>query len=204
MKKKKNLIVVIILIIILSLIILFGKDFIIRQYFIYKIENVDYDEYILTTSLNGKKFDISYYSGDIHIFRSYNDKEDLEDIIKVYDYDKNILYEYNIKNNTYERNKSNFIKTTTLNNSDLLIALKNVDTNRKFEYKGIKQINNRECYILFFEKDRDNYTTIYLDKELLYTVREEVHNKNLEVVNRIFEYVLDFTLKDKNLFEFDL
>jgi len=204
MKKKKNLIVVIILIIILSLIILFGKDFIIRQYFIYKIENVDYDEYILTTSLNGKKFDISYYSGDIHIFRSYNDKEDLEDIIKVYDYDKNILYEYNIKNNTYERNKSNFIKTTTLNNSDLLIALKNVDTNRKFEYKGIKQINNRECYILFFEKDRDNYTTIYLDKELLYTVSEEVHNKNLEVVNRIFEYVLDFTLKDKNLFEFDL
>lgn len=204
MKKKKNLIVVIILIIILSLIILFGKNFIMRQYFIYKIENVDYDEYILTTSLNGKKFDISYYSGDIHIFRSYNDKEDLEDIIKVYDYDKNILYEYNIKNNTYERNKSNFIKTTTLNNSDLLIALKNVDTNRKFEYKGIKQINNRECYILFFEKDRDNYTTIYLDKELLYTVREEVHNKNLEVVNRIFEYVLDFTLKDKNLFEFDL
>lgn len=204
MKKKKNLIVVIILIIILSLIILFGKDFIMRQYFIYKIENVDYDEYILTTNLNGKKFDISYYSDNIHIFRSYNDKEDLEDIIKVYDYDKNISYEYNIKNNTYVRNKSNFIETTNLNNSDLLISLKNIDTNRKFEYKGTKQINNRECYVLFFEEDRDKFITIYLDKELLYIVREEVHDKNFEDVDRILEYCLDFTLKDKNLFEIEL
>lgn len=197
MKKKKNLIVVIILIIILSLIILFGKDFIIRQYFIYKIENVDYDEYILTTSLNGKKLDISYYSGDIHIFRTYDNDEILENIIKIYDYDKNISYEYNIINRTYIKNKSNFSKIENMNNFNLLSLLKNEEEKRKFIYKGIKQINDRECYVLFFEKNKNDYNIIYLDKELLYTIREE---DNYSTLN----YDLDFNLKEKYLFEFDL
>lgn len=182
MKKKKNLIVVIILIIILSLIILFGKNFIMRQYFIYKIENVDYDEYILTTSLNGKKTNISYYSDDIHIFRKY---------------DKNISYEYNITNKTYIKNKSNFCEIENMNNFNLLSLLKNEEEKRKFIYKGIEQINNRECYILLFEKDKEDYKIIYLDKELLYTIREEDNYLTLD-------YDLDFNLQEKYLFEFEL
>lgn len=197
MKKKKNLIVVIILIIILSLIILFGKDFIIRQYFIYKIENVDYDEYILTTSLNGKKFDISYYSGDIHIFRKYDKNGNLNNVMKIYDYDKNISYEYNITNKTYIKNKSNFCEIENMNNFNLLSLLKNEEEKRKFIYKGIEQINNRECYILLFEKDKEDYKIIYLDKELLYTIREEDNYLTLD-------YDLDFNLQEKYLFEFEL
>ena len=197
MKKKKNLIVVIILIIILSLIILFGKNFIMRQYFIYKIENVDYDEYILTTSLNGKKTNISYYSDDIHIFRKYDKNGNLNNVMKIYDYDKNISYEYTINNKNYSKNKSNFCEIENMNNFNLLSLLKNEEEKKKFIYKGIEQINNRECYILLFEKDKEDYKIIYLDKELLYTIREEDNYLTLD-------YDLDFNLQEKYLFEFEL
>lgn len=201
----KKLIIVIILIVILSVIIFFSKDFIIRQYFIYKIENVDYDEYILTTSYNGKKSETNYHSENYDIFRKYDKDGKLEDIVKVYDYEKNIAYEYSIKDNNYVRNENDFIRTLNINNSDLLSLLKNYDTNRKFKYKGLGKINNRECYILFFEKDNDYYTTIYLDKELLYTLREEIYDCNsIEDKYKKFDYGLDLTLKEKDLFEFDL
>lgn len=195
MNKFKKLIIAIIFIII-SLVILFGKDFIIRQYFIYKVENVDYDEYILTTSYNGKKRDISYYSDDVQIFRTY-DNDKLGDIITVYDYKKGMAYEYDIINKNTKRDINNFVKPTNLNNHNLLSLLNNTEDARHFLYKGTENVNNRECYVLFFEKDSDNFTTIYLDKELLYTIKEEDNHS-------ILEYDLDLTLEDKKLFEFDL
>lgn len=193
----KKLIIVIILIVILSVIIFFSKDFIIRQYFIYKIENVDYDEYILSCTYNGRKYEISYYSNDIRIFRTYDDNEKIDDIITVYDYKKSIAYEYDIINKVLVKDKNNFTRTVNLNNFNLLSLLKNEHETRKFLYKGIQKINNRECYVLFFEKYSNNFTVIYLDKELLYTVKEEDNNG-------VFEYAFDLNLKDKSLFEFDL
>lgn len=205
MKKMNKLIIVIICIIMIGLIIFFCKDFIIRQYFIAKIENVDYDEYILTTSYNGKKSDINYYFDDVRMFREYNENEKLENIITVYDYKKGMTYEYDIVNNTTSKDKNNFTRTININNSDLLLLLKNAYENRKFLYKGVENINNRYCYVLFFEKDTDKYTTIYLDMELFYTVREEIYDNNaLEDKHKIFDYDLDLTLKQKDLFEFNL
>lgn len=202
MKEMKKLIIVIILIVILSVIIFFSKDFIIRQYFIYKIENVDYDEYILTTSYNGKKSEIKYYSENYDISRKCTKDGELEDIVVVNDYKKTISYEYNIKDNNYVKNENDFLQTRNLNNINLLSLLNNTEENRRFSYKGIEKVNDRDCYVLFFEKNNNNYTTIYLDKKLLYTVKEEICN--IEFSKDIFEYDLDLTLKEKYLFEFDL
>ena len=62
MKKSHKLIVALIFLIIILLIIFLSKDFIIRKYFISKLENVDYDEYILELSINGKPSAIYYYT----------------------------------------------------------------------------------------------------------------------------------------------
>lgn len=200
----KKLIIVIILIVILSVIIFFSKDFIIRQYFIYKIENVDYDEYILTTSYNGKKRYISYNSEDFRIVREYDENEKLKDTMDIYSYEKGISYEYNVKNNIYAIDKNNFTRITNINNMNLLLLLKNNEENMKFAYKGIEKVNNRDCYVLLFEKDKDNFNTIYLDKELLYTIREDTYNaKFTEKSNEILDYYLDLSLKQKELFEFN-
>lgn len=211
MNKLKKIIVVIIYVVIICLIILFSKDYIIRQYFIRKIESVDYDEYIITTSYNGKKKEIAYYTDDFGMVRTYDENEILRDTIMIYDYTKNVQYEYFITEGRKEivKSQNDFNSFLNLNNYRLLNFLKSEDGNkRKCSYKGIGKINNKLCYILEFEEIGTYKTIIYLNKELLYTVREDYieidmkkDNENIDFKHTVFDYDLDFDLKQKNLFK---
>lgn len=203
MNKMKKIIIAIMVIIIICLITFFSKDFIIRQYFIAKIENVDYDEYILTTSYNGKKKEIAYYTDDFCILRYYDESENLENKVTVYDYNKGMEYHYNFLLSDTEVSKaySNYVKPRNINSDNILMCLKNDEHNqRKFMYKGIGVINNRECYILKFEDVNKSEFTLYLDKKILYTVRKYTYDI-MTNTNVVIDYDLDLELKEKNIFK---
>ena len=86
---KKKIFVICFLIIIIALIVFLSKDFIIRKMFISKLENVTYDEYI-----------VSFVSNDINM-RTYYYKRN----------DKYMTTNYNINNELY-----NFIEVTDIKN----------------------------------------------------------------------------------------
>lgn len=187
----KKLFVVLIMI----LVIYFAKDFMLRKYFIDKIEYVDYDNYILEYSYNGKKVDISYVGYNFTYVREYDKNENLKDYIIVYNYGKSIKYKYDLLLRKIVNEEFDDIRLPNLDNRYLLTLLK--DRN-KFIYKGIENINNRKCYVLLF-KTKNETVKIYLDKELLYTVRREMDYG----ANRynVFEYVLDLEIKQKDIFD---
>lgn len=192
MKKK----LIILAIICLSLFIF--RDFIIRQYFISKIEYVDYDEYILIDYLNGKKNKASYVGADFMIVLGYNEKEEVE-CVWIYDYDKKVKCEYNLATDESDRTSNNENRPMNLNNEQLLVLLK---SKAKFKFKGIDKITNRECYILKFMLSEENIVTIYLDKELLYIVKYKENNiQGYKDKNIINDYELDLELKHKDLFK---
>lgn len=191
--KKKLIIVVIIC---LSLFIF--RDFIIRQYFISKIEYVDYDEYILIDYLNGKKNKASYVGADFMIVLGYNEKEDVE-CVWIYDYDKKVKCEYNLATDESDRTANNENRPMNLNNDRLLELLK---SNAKFKVKSLEKTNNINCYILEFKPEKKHIITMYLDKINLYTVK---HNEEFLDCNKdknlVHNYELDLELKHKDLFE---
>lgn len=191
--KKKLIIVVIIC---LSLFIF--RDFIIRQYFISKIEYVDYDEYILIDYLNGKKNKASYVGADFMIVLGYNEKEEVEHIVE-YDYDKMLQYQSNLATGEVDRTANNENRPMNLNNDRLLELLK---SNAKFKVKSLEKTNNINCYILEFKPEKKHIITMYLDKINLYTVK---HNEEFLDCNKdknlVHNYELDLELKHKDLFE---
>ncbi len=192
MKKK----LIIIVIICLSLFIF--RNSIIRQYFISKIEYVDYDEYILIDYLNGKKNKASYVGADFMVVLGYNEKEEVEYIWK-YDYNKMLQHQNNLVDNITDKNANNGDRPINLNNERLLGLLR---SRTKLEYKGINNIDSRECYTLKFEFEKENFIVIYLDKELLYTNQvEEVFNEGNESKTEVYNYELDLKLKHNDLFE---
>jgi len=207
MSKFKKLIIVVIFIAIICLIIFFSKDYIIRQYFINKIKSVDYDEYILTTSYNGKKKEIKYYTEDACYSREYDENENLRNLIIVTDYTKEIQYEYNVIDKSLVPLKIVSLAERPLSvNNNVLIQYFN--HNKHFTYKGMQRSNNRECYTFIFEDYKKVYSTIYLDKELLYIVREEIYNSNInnddiliEDKYTIIDYELDLKLEQKDIFD---
>lgn len=191
--KKKLIIVVIIC---LSLFIF--RDFIIRQYFISKIEYVDYDEYILIDYLNGKKNKASYIGADFMIVLGYNEKEEVEHIVE-YDYDKMLQYQSNLATGEVDRTANNENRPMNLDNDRLLELLK---SNAKFKVKSLEKTNNINCYILEFKPEKKHIITMYLDKINLYTVK---HNEEFLDCNKdknlVHNYELDLELKHKDLFE---
>lgn len=191
--KKKLIIVVIIC---LSLFIF--RDFIIRQYFISKIEYVDYDEYILIDYLNGKKNKASYIGADFMIVLGYNEKEEVEHIVE-YDYDKMLQYQSNLATGEVDRTANNENRPMNLDNDRLLELLK---SNAKFKVKSLEKKNNINCYILEFKPEKKHIITMYLDKINLYTVK---HNEEFLDCNKdknlVHNYELDLELKHKDLFE---
>lgn len=199
---RRKIIIVLICIFIICLIIFFNKDFIIRQYFIAKIQDVDYEEYILTTLYNGKLKEKSYYTEDFSIIQNYDENEERMPIVFVNDYSKNFEYQYNILTcNINKRIKTENIRPINANNENLLKFLRDSKNNFKFKYKGIERISNRDCYVLEFEDDEQTITDIYLSRELLYTVREENYILNKASEHIIYDYILDVDLKEKDLFE---
>lgn len=212
MKLNKKIIIALFFILLILLIIFFSKDFIIRQYFISKIENIDYKEYILTASSNNKKIAIYYYTSDTMYRRTYNDNEELNDDISILDYAKSIEYTYDINNHTTSpTNNINFSRDFNVNNDNLLEFLRNTTEQTKFTYKGSETINNRDCYVFEFERFDESTYTIYLDKELLYTVRVQLYNPNFDDLHDnsnnkyiIHNYTLDLDLKDKDLFKMNI
>lgn len=206
MNKFKKLIIVIIFIAIIGLIIFFLKDYIIKQYFINKIKNVDYDEYIITTSYNGKKQEIEYYTEDACYTILYDENEKLSNLIIVRDYTKDVQYQYNVFDKSIIPFKKSSMAERPLEvNNNVLIHYFN--HNKHFEYKGIERINNRNCYTFIFEEDEKVYHKVCLDKELLYVVRRDTYNSNINnddilIKNKhiTIDYDLDFRLEQKDLF----
>lgn len=192
MKKK----LIIVAIICLSLFIF--RDFIIRQYFISKIEYVDYDEYILIDYLNGKKNKASYVGADSMVVLEYDLDENIECVF-TYDYDKRTRYEYNLEEYDINKDGNNGNRPINLNNEHLLDLLK---SKSKFNYKGIKNLKSREAYVLELIPSKENRIIMYLDKELLYVLKSEEKFLNTnEDKNILHDYELDLELKHKNLFE---
>lgn len=191
--KKKLIIVVIIC---LSLFIF--RDFMIRQYFISKVEYVDYDEYILIDYLNGKKNKASYVGADSMVVLEYDLDENIECVF-TYDYDKRTRYEYNLEEYDINKDGNNGNRPINLNNEHLLDLLK---SKSKFNYKGIKNLKSREAYVLELIPSKENRIIMYLDKELLYVLKSEEKFLNTnEDKNILHDYELDLELKHKNLFE---
>lgn len=202
MNRIRKIIVVLICIFIICLIIFLNKDFIIRQYFIAKIQNVDYEEYILTTLYNGKLKEKSYYTENFGIVQDYDENGNIMPIVFVSDYNKNLEYQCNMLD--YDIRKSIPIETLrpiNINNEHLLKLLINTKNNYKFKYKGTDKINNQECYVLEFEDSRQTITSIFLDKKLLYTSKIDTYLVNNSSEHIICEYILDLELKEKDLFE---
>ncbi|MBO5397703.1 MAG: hypothetical protein J6A36_02040 [Clostridia bacterium] len=202
MNRISKFIVVLICIFIICLIIFLNKDFIIRQYFIAKIQNVDYEEYILTTLYNGKLKEKSYYKENFGIVQEYDENGERMPIVFVSDYNKYIEYQYNIlKDDIIKRIKNENLKPNYINNHNLLDFLLDNENNYKFKYKGIEKINNQDCYVLEFENAEHTITNMYLNKEFLYTAREENYILNNSNEHIIYDYILDLELKEKDLFE---
>lgn len=192
MKKK----LIIIVIICLSLFIF--RNSIIRQYFISKIEYVDYDEYILIDYLNDKKNKASYVGADFMVVLGYNEKEEVEHIVE-YDYNKMLQHQYNVLEDGGDKDGNNGDRPLNLNNEQLLVLLK---SKKRLSYKGIEKVIGRDVYVLKFDFKQNNVITIYLDKDLLYTVRyEEKYAKQNTDSNIINDYELDLELKHKDLFK---
>lgn len=192
--KKKLIIVVIIC---LSLFIF--RDFIIRQYFISKIEYVDYDEYILIDYLNGKKNKASYVGADFMIVLDYDLNGEKVEIVSITDYDKILQHQYNLLTDETDITANNENRPMNLNNDRLLELLK---SNAKFKVKSLEKTNNINCYILEFKPEKKHIITMYLDKINLYTVKynEEFLDCNKDK-NLVHNYELDLELKHKDLFE---
>lgn len=215
MKKSHKVIVALIFIITILLIIFLSKDFIIRKYFISLLENVDYDEYILEVSINGKKSAIYYYTPEYVMERNYDNDSKLNDCIITKNYFQNMEYYYFIERNETISTPTDtkFIKPLNINNDNLLTFLnQNFENDKKtFKFKGLENINNIKCYVLEFKDKNSLSTTIYLSKELLYTVKIDTHMTNMtenkfitQTIDNhvIYDYTLDLTLKQKYLFEF--
>lgn len=185
MKKK----LVIVVIICLSLLI--SHNFLIRQYFISKIEYVNYDEYILIDYLNGKRNKASYVGADFMIVLDYDaDGEDVE-IVSINDYDKMVQHQYNLLEDGGNKGGNNGDRPLNLNNNYLLELLK---SKTKFKYKLIGK-----CYKLEF-KDEEYNRTIYLNREFLFIEMIEEYSKN-DNNKVIYTYELDLKLKNKDLFK---
>ena len=134
MKKSHKLIVALIFIITILLIIFLSKDFIIRKYFISILENVDYDEYILELSINGKKSAIYYYTPEYVMERHYDDNEQLNKDIIIKPYFQSTAYHYFFQTDEtiLTPEDISFIKPTHINNDHLLSFLDlNVEADKK-------------------------------------------------------------------------
>lgn len=198
MSRIKKFIIVLILIFIICLIIFLNKDFIIRQYFIAKIQDVDYEEYILTTLYNGKLKEKSYYTEDFAILQMYDENEEKNNIV-LCDYSKSMEYQYNMSEDSMKRSvQTETLRPISINNENLFEFLKGTKNKVKFKYKGIEFVNNQNCYILEFKDEEETITNIYLNKELLYTTREENYIGSDHI---IYDYFLDLELEEKYLFE---
>lgn len=202
MNRIRKIIIVLICIFIICLIIFLNKDFIIRQYFVAKIQNVDYEEYILTTLYNGKLKEKSYYTENFGIIQDYDENGNIMPIVKVCDYTKNLEYQYNIVEDDIRKSiQTEVVRSTNLNNNNLLDLLKDNENNYKCKYKGIENVNNQVCYVLEFEDNQNTIVDIYLSKELLYIVKEDTYLLDNISEHIICEYRLDLELKEKDLFE---
>ena len=204
MTKSRKIVVALIVAITALLLIFFLKDYIIRKYFISKLENVDYDEYILELSLNNKKSAIYYYTPEFVMECTYNDSGELSDCIITKDYVRDMEHYYYTTNNEtisipidLKSNRPQYI------NNEILLDLLN--KGNKCKYKGTQVINNKKCYIFEFEDEQEIITTIYLNQKLLYTSKIDTYtpsNKTNKDKHVISEYVLDLNLTKKYLFEF--
>ncbi len=193
MKKK------LIIIVIICLILFIFRNSIIRQYFISKIEYVDYDEYILIDYLNGKKNKASYVGADFMVVLEYDLEGEKVENVTIYDYDKMTEYQHNFATEEIDRKANNENRPISLNNDRLLELLK---SNAKFKFKGLERTNNGNCYILEFKPEDKHIITMYLDKVNLYIVKynEEFLDCNKDK-NLTHYYELDLELKHKDLFE---
>ena len=148
--------------------------------------------------LNGKKNKASYVGADFMIVIGYNAEEKIE-CVWTYDYDKRIEYQYNMQEDDLKKVGNNEDRPINLNNGQLTALLKN---NTKFKLIGTDEINNRSCYILEFKTSEASVIAIYLDKELLYTVKyvEKFIGERKEK-NIINDYELDLELKHRDIFK---
>lgn len=216
MKILKTILIILGLAILGFLIVFFTKDLVIRHDFMTKLLLVDYEDYILTQYCNNKKIAIYYYTSDFVAERNYDENGQLQNSMSLQDYIKNTSYKYNLDTNEtfISTHNSDETRPGHLNNATLLSFLK--ETNpydpRKFKYNGIETINDRECYVLEFESEKNGtITTIYLDKEYYYTARIDTYMPFIEddaegTINKhiIQDYTLDLGLKEKDLFKITL
>lgn len=224
MKASKKLIIVALCLLVIFLIIFILKDFIIRQYFTKKIENVNFDEYILNYKINNEEIAIYYYkNNDKYIERRYENGE-LSNYQYVTDVKNKKVYTYNIENKETSEitDLSEYeIQNFTWNNT-LVDFLKNENqqSNLSFKYDGIENINNIECYTMTFEDNTGWKCTAYVNKELFNVVKldfdlsllmtdEEIalsksNGQSIDNGHIIWEYELDLNLKQKDLFEINV
>lgn len=211
MKNLKTIIIILILVIFVGLCIYLARDFFNRHDFLTQMQLVDYDEYILTFSINNKKTAIYYSTHDFVAMREYNDSGELNNHIIIYNYDQCLKYDYDIDTEETSISPLPTTRDTHVNNQDVLNLLKNgnIFNKQKFEYKETETINNRECHVLAFKGKHDTSTTVYVDKEFLYTVKIDHYVPSLKndienVTNNkhiTWEYTMDFELKQKDLFD---
>lgn len=206
---------------ILLLTIFFSKDFIFRRVFISKLENVNFEEYIVTFISNNQKKETYYCkSKDKYISRGYDENNELYNFEYVTDVKNKKSYTYDFDTEKIDNEKEIEKAEPVFSwNEDVLKMLKNEDSKQSFSFKylGIENIDNIKCYKMIFEDGTGWSCTAYVNKETLNTMKldfdlekiltekELEESENLkQTVNHghvIWEYDWDFELNQEELFK---
>lgn len=208
MKKK---IVISVVIIILLIIIFCVKDFFIKQYFISRFESLGDREYYskyIYHSTDGTARTINYYNPETKETRSRDYKvetEELTDFINVSNLEEYYYYELSthkiIVSGKYDENID---KNSVIINEFLNLAQ---NDENKFKFKGYKTIDEKTCYVFYFESvDGNIKQTMYIDKENSYIRKHDIQflEENPDAfVSREFIVNFDVTEEEKFLFDLD-
>ncbi|MCX4303356.1 MAG: hypothetical protein OSJ66_05065 [Clostridia bacterium] len=217
---KKKVFIICFLIIIIALIVFLSKDFIIRKMFISKLENVTYDEYIVSFVSNDINMGTYYYKrNDKYMTRNYNSNNELYNFIEVTDIKNKKSYTYYCDTKEIDNEKVCEIIEPSLGwNENVLDMLKNENQQEKlsFRYLGTENKDNINCYKMIFEDGTGWSCTVYVDKINCVVIKldfdmskimKEDELKNSEEMGQtinghiIWKYDWDFELKQKDLFE---
>jgi hypothetical protein len=155
------------------------------------------------------KTQIIYNTEDYMATRSYNENEELSDIIFTYDYSKNLEYQYNLSTKLITNTAEDYDRPDKLCNDALSFFLTNKDKNNKcrFRYLGYDYVDDVKCYKIRLKFKNGNTFIFYIDMHLFYVMKADYFFPNIEnqgeIINHhtIYEYDLDLNLENKYLFE---
>lgn len=179
MKKKSIIILVVIAIVVIIFAVLIKKNSNMKEYLLNETKNANIEEYIVSTKKDEKLQTIFYIK---------NKKA----IQKILDENGNPI---DGKNSLVEWEEEIGLNDIFLEN------MANKNEKARFLFKGIENIDGKDCYKVIVYKDNGKIT-FYIDKELHYTRRIEysVKDENNVTQNNKIDYLIDVNLTKKDLF----